>query len=253
MTTKKNTPASTPAEPEADSLSIEEQKAVMQEQFKFQLKALLKSAEAMGVNLSEVYEKPPVNITVVYDSSAQTAKIQQPGDKVPLDALGGPAANAPAQLKPGQIIPGSQTWRPWSRNDLDPTATISFVPLPVPSLVFPFMDDEGRQKIRLDVNDLICWLTCGVENTINKFFYNVYENAYNQWKELEYFKRHGPAFAPWGAKGLNGEPAWQFTPLAPSFGMSEEGRSLRIGPPTILDMVPGETPEGPPGSTGGNQ
>src|SRR6266852_868260 len=109
---KKNTQASKKAVPEADSMGIDEQKALMQEQFKFQLKALLKSAAAMGVNLEDVYEKPPVNITVIYDSAAQTAKVQQPGTAVPLDALGQPVqAPAAAQLRPGQLIPGSQNWK----------------------------------------------------------------------------------------------------------------------------------------------
>lgn len=247
MATKK-APLASKAKSETTSMTIEEERAVMQDQFKLQLKFLLKSAAAAGINLEDVYDKPPVNITVVYDSVNQAAKVQQAGDKVPLDALGQPVVNAPAQLKPGQQIPGTQNWRPWNRNDLDQTQMISFVPMPIPGLVYPYRDEEGREKIKLDVNDLVCWLTCGVENTVNKFFWNVYQNAYEQWKELEYFKRHGPNHAPWAQVGLHGEPAWSFTPFAPSFGMNSDGRSLRIGPPTVLDVVEGETAQLPPGS-----
>jgi hypothetical protein len=252
MATKKTPVAKTSqveVKPQNDSMSIEDEKAAMQEQFKFQLKSLLKGAAAMGMSMEDIYEKPPVNITVVYDQTSQTAKIQQPGDRVPLDALGQPVAQAPAQLRPGQVIPGTQNWRPWNRNDLDPENMVSFVPMPVPGLVFPLIDDEGRQKIKLDVNDLVCWLTCGIENRVNMFFYQAYKNSYDQWRELEYFKRHGPSYAPWGTSGEDGQGAWKYIPVAASFGMTADGRSLRVGPPTVLDVLPGEEIALPPGLT----
>lgn len=251
---KKNTPAKKVApenssKSEATDLTVAEEKAAMEEQFKFQLKSLLKSAQSMGIDLNEVYEKPPSETTVTMSASdlleairnmgsTNNSNLGGPARNVPLDALGQPV-QGDAKLKPGQIIPGTQNWQPWSKNDLDPEAITRFVPLPIPSLVYPIIDGEGRQKIKLDVNNLVQWLTVGEENVVNTFFYNVYKNAYDTWKELEAFKRTGPMGAPWGFKE-NGMPAWSYTPFAPSFGMTEEGRALRTGPPTALDYQPSE-------------
>lgn len=253
MATKK-VPQPKSIESEKSSMSEAEERAAMQEQFKFQLKTLLKSASSMGIDLTEIYEKPPAETTVTLNASdllnairglsTNNSNLGGPSKNVPLDALGQPIAVSDAKLKPGQLIPGTQNWQPWSRNDLDPEAMTRFVPLPIPSLVYPFVDGEGRQKIKLDVNNLVQWLTVGEENNVNTYFYNVYKNAYDQWKELENFKRRGPMGAPWGVKD-DGNPAWSFTPFAPSFGMTEEGRSIRNGPPTVLDYIAGETPQGP--------
>lgn len=252
---KKNTRANrvAPENPsESEATVSAEDRVAMEEQFKFQLKSLLKSAQSMGIDLNEVYEKPPAETTVTMSaselldairgmSSNNNNNLGGPAKNVPLDALGQPVPVADMKLKPGQIIPGTQNWQPWSKNDLDPEATTTFVPLPIPSLVYPIVDGEGRQKIKLDVNNLVQWLTVGETNTVNTFFYNVYKNAYDTWKELENFKRRGPQGAPWGVKE-DGTPAWSYTPFAPSFGMTDEGRSLRSGPPTALDYTPSSEP-----------
>lgn len=249
MPQKKTTQAASAA-PQKDSMSQEEEIAAMQEQFKFQLKALLKSAAAAGVDIKDIYEPPPVANTVVLDAAQLIEAIKEAaksGSNVvsnpTLKDLGAPV-NAP-NLKPGQLIPGTQNWRPWTKQDLDPEDMVEFVPLPVPSLLYPMVDDLGRQKIRLDINNLGVWFTVGEVTRVNRFYWNPYNDAYLQWKELENFKRFGPIGAPWG-NGEPGNPAWKYIPFAPSFGMTEEGRSLRIGPPTALDYIAGvETPTAP--------
>src|SRR5260370_38745856 len=97
--------------------------------------------------------------------------------------LGQPVAQTESRIPPGTGLGCTRgNWIPWRKEDLDPTDTVTFTPMPVPSITFPFTDENGYQKIKLDVNDLICWLTCGIPNTINRYFYNAYKNAYDEWK-----------------------------------------------------------------------
>jgi hypothetical protein len=209
----------------ADSLAAEN--AAMQEQIKYQLKALLQLAEKAGIDPFEHYPQPPRDTTVVEE--ADTESYRPPGRPKPGMILGKPGdPNAP--------------WVPWRKEDLDSTDTVTFSPMPIPSLVFPITDEEGRQKIKLDVNDLVCWLTVGVPNTTNRLFYNAYMNSYDTWKDLENFKRRGPEIAPWGRVGPDGRPSWYYDPSAASFGMTDDGRYLPRGQ-NILRDVQTDNPE----------
>jgi hypothetical protein len=258
MARPKKTPVAKVA-PENDSMSQDNQKALMQEQWKAQLKMMLKSAKAAGIDLNDVFEQPPAETAVTMNSAdlasvistavkeAVTATKDVLGGRaagIPLDAYGQPVNNPGGRMKPGQIIPGTQNFVPWSMNDLDPENVVTFSPLPIPSLIWPLIDVHGRQKIKLDKNGLVQWLTVGETCTINQYFYDQYEDAYKQWMEVEKFKRTGPVGpnVPWGLKD-DGTPAWSFTPFAASYGMTEEGRSLRVGPPTALDFISGEVPQ----------
>lgn len=258
MPTTKAKTKKAPAAPIAvEDNSDSEAKASMQNDLKIQLKMLVKSLKASGMDLSDVFETPPTEVTKTFNTEDLTAAISAAvkeavnqtaavlGGKnsgIPMSAYGEPQRDASGKLKPGALIPGTQNYVAWSMADLDPEDTVQVSPLPIPSLVWPIVDGYGRQKLRIDKNGLGIWLTVGETQTINKFFYDSYLDAKKQWEELEAFKRNGPIgpHVPWG-----GPQNFKFTPFAPSFGMNEEGRSLRIGPPTILDYVPGETPEGP--------
>lgn len=233
MATKKKAPV-TAEVVESNSQTAESEAAAMKDQVAYQLATLLKMAEKLEINLDEIYPRPPAVTTTVVQSS---------GVPVPL-----PIPAPTGKPKPGQYLPGG-AWVQWTKADLDPEETVTFVPLPIPGIVYPFTDENGYQKIKLDVNGLVCWLTVGVENTINRFFYNVYEAALNGHRELEKFKREGPEYAPWGKKGPDGRQAWQFIPMAATFGMTDDGRSLRVGGPTPLDLTPSEA-AGTPASTG---
>lgn len=245
MARPKKAPVEAPAAiaPENNSQNAEDEAAAMKEQVAYQLAQLLKMADKMGIKLDEVFEKPPVETTVVQENPS-TQEIVNIAAQAAVAAMRGSNPNQPGlppgPLKPGQALPGGG-WVQWKKSDLDQTKTKTFVPLPIPGMVYPFADENGLQKIRLDVNGLVCWLTCGVENTINEMFYSVYEAALNGHRELEAFKRNGPSYAPWGTRGPDGRPAWQYTPMAASFGMNIDGHSLRVGGPTPLDMTPTET------------
>lgn len=239
MAGRKKAPAA-PVAAENNSQTAEEA-AAMKEQVAYQLAQLLKMAEKMGVNLDEVFPKPPAETTVVVEAPS-TQEIVSIAAQAAVAAMRGttaPAQGPSAPYKPGQALPGGG-WIQWQKSDLNPEDTITFVPLPIPGMVYPFADENGYQKIRLDINGLVCWLTCGVEQTVNKYFYNVYEAALSGHRQLEAFKRNGPDYAPWGTHGPDGRPAWQYTPMAASFGMNIDGRSLRVGGPTPLDMTPTE-------------
>ena len=243
-------PRKTPVVAEAPAENISEvtnsdETASMKEQVAYQLATILKMAEKMGINLEEVFPKPPAAVNVVEGTSnADIAAIAAQAAIAAMKATSPavPALKPGEKLKPGQALPGGG-WVQWTKGDLNPEDTITFVPLPIPGMVYPFADDNGYQKIKLDINGLVCWLTCGVENTVNRFFYNVYEAALAGHRQLEKFKREGPEWAPWGKYGPDGRQAWQFIPMAASFGMNEDGRSLRVGGPTPLDITPTEVAE----------
>lgn len=181
----------------------------MQNQIRFQMKALMQLAVKAGIDPFEGFEKPPTGTTVVVEKAVPTFKGRPKAGSL----LGDPSSPNVAFV-------------PWRKDDLDSEDTIDFVPQPIPSLVFPLTDEEGRQKIKLDVNDLVCWLTVGVSNKTNRFFYNAYMDSYNSWRELENFKRRGPEIAPWGRTGPDGRSAWLYDPAATTFGMDIDGRSL---------------------------
>lgn len=209
-----------PGATEAVLKSIADETAAMQDQVRYQMAQLLKLAQKTGTDLSEMFPTPPRSITATEEgemAADYVAPVNRPRPGAPL----GSAPNS--------------GWVPWRMEDLDPTDTIEFVPQPVPSLVFPLTDEEGRLKIRLDVNDLVCWLTVGSPCTVNRIFYNAYMDSYNGWKELENFKRRGPAYAPWGDRGPDGRPTWHFESQALTFGLDPDGRYLTGGRQTMAE------------------
>lgn len=200
------------------ALSIEDETKVMQEQIKYQMAQLMKLASRTGTDLSTLFETPPRGTVVQEGNSYEQPAIASVNRPRPGTVLGdGPNAS----------------WVPWRREDLDPEDMIEFVPQPVPSLVFPLLDEDGHQVIKLDLNDLVCWMTVGVPNKINRFFYNGYMDCYNNWKDLENFKRKGPISAPWGDKGPDGRPTWHYEPMALTFGLDPDGRYLSAGRQTF--------------------
>lgn len=211
-----------PAEvsPEAQVAAVAEQQdenEIMGQQIKYQLAALMKMAQRMGIDLDELYETPPKETTVVLEEATSDVPIEEV-----VDSVGQKPDHRP---QPGTVLPGGN-WIPWRKEDLNPEDTVEFVPQPIPTITFPMLDEEGHQKILLDVNDLKCWLTVGVPNRVNRFFKNAYDNAYQAWKELESFKRNGPEAAPWGRTGPDGRPAWHYEPMALTFGLDIDGRYL---------------------------
>lgn len=200
-------------EPQVDTRDLQiqmlrEELDTMRAQNEYQMAMFMKLMEKQQV---EMPAPPPNEDTLVVESDKE--EVVRDGRPRPGSLLGDPRDR-------------NVGWVPWRKDDLDPNEYIEFVPAPVPSLVFPMTDEEGRQKIRLDVNDLVCWLTVGIPNRVNKFFHNAYMDAYNSWRELEAFKRRGPAFAPWGSVGPDGRPSWYFEPVALSFGMDENGHAI---------------------------
>ena len=209
------------------SLAIEELKA-MQEQNRYQTAMFMKVIEKMGLNDPP---RPPREDTLVLQMAG-------PDDENVTDQFGNelvvtqstPNVKPAGRPKPGTVLgnPGDRnaSWVPWRREDIADDEKVDFVPAPVPTLVFPMEDEDGRQKIRLDVNDLVCWLTVGVPNRVSKFFKNAYDNGFDTWRELENFKRRGPVVAPWGSIGPDGRPSWYYDPMTISFGMDENGHAI---------------------------
>lgn len=237
--------AEAPAENTSAIATTDAELATMKDQVAYQLAQMLKAAEKLGVDLSTVFPQPPAEVnrvevaqpTSTTTGASGTITINGQTFNVTPQSTNVPAPNGTP--KPGQYLPGG-AWVQWTKADLDPDDTVTFVPLPIPGMVYPFTDENGYQKIKLDINGLVCWLTVGAENTINRFFYNYYAAALSNHRELEAFKRNGPSYAPWGVKGPDGGPAWRYTPMAASFGMNIEGHSLRPGGPTPLDLTPAE-------------
>ena len=134
--------------------------------------------------------------------------------------------------------PYSLTWVPWEYGDLDPNDRVAFVPLPIPSLFNGgIKDEDGCPMVKMDVNDLECWLTAGKLNTVNRFFYNAYKDSENLWRETERFKRNGPEFAPWSHGGMSGQNTWHFQPSVPAFGIDEDGRYVQTEPVSLGETL----------------
>lgn len=223
-------------------IALEELKA-MQQQNQVIMAMFMKQAEKLGLTDPP---RPPREDTVVLEPAS-------PQDEHVMDQFGQelvrPATMNQDQGKPrpGSLLGNpwdrNVSWVPWRREDLDPGDMVEFVPAPVPNLVFPMTDEEGRQKIRLDVNDLVCWLTVGVPNRVNRFFKNAYDNGFEGWRELESFKRKGPAVAPWGQMGPDGRQSWYYDPMTTSFGMDENGHAITPFRSNPLRMYQGSEPE----------
>jgi hypothetical protein len=122
--------------------------------------------------------------------------------------------------KPGQAMPGG-AWLSWAYEDLDPNDTVTFLCQDVLGTQggnFYYGKDE--KAFKLDINSLECWFKVGKINTVNRFFYNRYEQMVNDNIQLEEFKRGGPkAFQPWST--------WAFQPFAMTFGMDIDGKYLK--------------------------
>jgi hypothetical protein len=125
-------------------------------------------------------------------------------------------------LKPGQLIPGTQSWVPWIYEDLNQEDRVTFVPQMVASIYAPGRTGpNGNPVLAVDVNNLKCLMEVGVPNTINRFFYNVYENALDNAIALEALKRGGRENAPWDFDH------WVYIPQALTFGVDLDGRYLK--------------------------
>lgn len=235
----------------------------MQEQIKENLKSLLKLAAKRGISIEDLFDAPPADTTVVEETAEVNASIDEElGVQPDWDVRRGEVpmskkkqkklAKLMAQARPQELKPGgaifdengrAQYIKPWTRNDLQTSKRIKFIPRPIPTMVYPLHDMYGLQKIKLDVNGLVCWLTCGVENEVYEFFYNAYLDGEKSYSELERFKAHGPDAAPWGAVGPDGRPAWRFTPQALTFGMDPDGKYLIDSPLYERAAAPTETEE----------
>lgn len=224
--------------------------AAMKEQVAYQLAQMVQLAKKLDLDMSTLFPTPPSEVNKIESSTAAIpatgadGTLTVNGQTFKITPTSTNVAAPTGKPKPGQYLPGG-AWVQWTKADLDPEDTVTFVPLPIPGIIYPFPDENGYQKIKLDVNGLVCWLTCGTENTINRYFYNVYEAALFNHRQLEAFKRNGPDYAPWGKTGPDGRPAWVFTPFAASFGMTNDGHSLRVGGPTPLDLTPTEVAGSP--------
>ena len=126
-------------------------------------------------------------------------------------------------LKAGQLVPGTQSWVPWTKSDLNPNDTVTFVAQDVLGTQGGVIHGEnGKRGFIIDLNGLTCAIHVHELNTINRFFYSRYEAMVNDTIKLEEFKRHGPRRStPWD------NDKWVFIPNAASFGMDIDGRYLR--------------------------
>ena len=234
-----NTPQETLAEePEMKLLNPQEAMLAvmmeMQRQIKTQGEILERILKKEGTSISESIPKPPNETTKVVDS--RDAAID---NYVPSIAEGtGPTPSVDVEEEdrhPGAELPG-HTWVPWRPSDLDKFPKKHVIPYPIPGLVWPEVDEEGRQKIRIIKQDLECWLTVGEDNYVSEFFSEVYEDRYRNWKELEKFKRTGGR-GPWVHGGRNGENTWTYTTDVISFGIDPDGRPVGIDK-SIWDTLP---------------
>lgn len=125
-------------------------------------------------------------------------------------------------LKPGQVIPGTASYVPWIKEDLDPNDTVTFVAQDVLGTQGGMEYAENQKGFKLDVNGLTCFIRVNELNTINRFFYSRYESMLYGNIQLEEFKRHGPKRPmPWGGND------WTYLPYAASFAMDMDGKSIK--------------------------
>ncbi len=166
-----------------------------------------KMLASQNKTMSEQFATPPSGTTVVMESSTAVPSTQD--------------------LPPGSPLPGAR-WVPYTKEYVDTHfPKVTLVPYPIPNMVWPERDEEGRQKIRIIKQDLECWLTCGEENIVSEFFADEYYVSYKNWKELEKFKRMGGP-GSWNHGGEHGENTWTMITDVISFGMDEDGRPLNI-------------------------
>jgi hypothetical protein len=139
----------------------------------------------------------------------------------------------PDGTRPGAPLPGnSDADVPWTKGDLDPEDVYSFVPMPVPGLVHPLLDEDGRPKIFLTVNGLTACLTVGVLNEkIPGMWYWAYKNAEDLWRLSDDYRQHGPKSAPWVGQGPGGKSTWYWEREAPSAWIDLDGRYYTAGAP----------------------
>lgn len=123
-------------------------------------------------------------------------------------------------FKPGQLVPGTQSWVRWVKEDLDPTKTVTFLAQDVLGTQGGNYYDGHDKFFIIDLNGLTCRIDVGKVNTINEFFYSRYEQMVNGNIALEEFKRKGPKVM---GKFWN----WSYQPNTPTFGMDIDGRYLR--------------------------
>jgi hypothetical protein len=216
---KENRPESMKPQAEVAGKDSADELRKMQESVKQNIYDLIKMAEKTGLSLKEIFPQPPAADQAIQESD--------PGEQInsPLNPI------SKTQYKPGEVI-GDATrmnsqWKPWTMADIQDGPRIPLVPLPVPGLVWPVPDELGRQKIRLCNAELTCWLTVGELQEVPTFFSWIYDEALNQYKQAEEYKRVGPESAPWGViNGETGRRAWFHQPTAATFGMDIDGNPL---------------------------
>lgn len=188
----------------------------MQKQIANQQSIIAQMLENQGKTIEQAFNRPPNATTTVIG--------QEPIDE--------------SSLPPGSYLPGNN-WKPWTPSDINDEERfpkVHVVPYPIPNLVWPEYDEEGRQKIRIIKNDLECWLTVGEDNYVSDFFAEEYRLSFQNWKELEKFKRTGGR-GPWVHGGRHGENTWMYNADVISFGMDEDGRPITIDT-SIWEILP---------------
>lgn len=140
-----------------------------------------------------------------------------------------------AGLKPGAAYDGG--WVAWRKEDLDPNDVVTFVPLEIPYQ--KVYEQDGKKYSYLTVNGLQCVLCINEVNTVNRFFYNAYQNNLDGVRELEKFKRTGPKDAPWSEGGIRGTNTWVYMPESRSAWFDEDGREISSGDYYVIDDRPG--------------
>lgn len=139
-----------------------------------------------------------------------------------------------SKLKPGEGF--GDTWVKWSKGDLDPNDQVTFVPQEIPN--WRPTEQEGKRYMVFSVNGLECLLTLDEPNTVNRIFFNAYEDSQRQAIEVEQFKRIGPKSGLFSYDFPAG-PVWTFDPEPKSAWLDQNGHYLNPNETYTISTEPG--------------
>lgn len=130
----------------------------------------------------------------------------------------------------------TSTYVKWRKEDLDPNDRVTFTPEEIPN--WRSKDVDGKKYMIFEVNGLECLLILDEPNTVNRIFFNAYEDSRRQAIEVEQFKRDGPKWRFWRSDNYNAG-TWTFDPEVKTAWLDQNGHYLNPNETYTISTEPG--------------